>query len=68
MNFKKVISLSPNLPEGYKNAGFLYLLQGDKQAARVYLSKALALAPHFTKVRDALAKLKGQKDNHESTK
>ncbi len=68
VNFKKVIFLSPNLPEGYKNAGFLYLLQGDKQAAIVYLSKALALAPHDTKVIDALAKLKGQKDNHESTK
>lgn len=58
VNFKRVISLSPNLPEGYKNAGFLYLLQGDTQTARDYLSKALTLAPHDTKVREALAKLK----------
>ena len=58
VSFKRVISLSPNLPEGYKNAGFHYLLQGDTQAARDYLSKALTLAPHDTKVREALAKLK----------
>ncbi len=68
VSFKRVISLSPNLPEGYKNAGFLYLLQGDTQAARDYLSKALTLAPHDTKVREALAKLREQKDNRESTK
>lgn len=58
VSFKRVISLSPNLPEGYKNAGFHYLIQGDTQAARDYLSKALTLAPHDTKVREALAKLK----------
>ena len=57
VDFKRVISLSPNLAEGYKNAGFLYLLQGDTQAAGDYLSKALTLAPHDTKVREALAKL-----------
>ena len=58
VSFKRVISLSPNLPEGYKNAGFHYLIQGDTQAAIDYLSKALTLAPHDTKVREALAKLK----------
>ena len=58
VSFKRVISLSPNLPEGYKNAGFHYLIQGDMQAAIDYLSKALTLAPHDTKVREALAKLK----------
>jgi len=57
VDFKRVISLSPNLAEGYKNAGFLYLLQGDTQAAGDYLSKALTLAPHDTKVREVLAKL-----------
>jgi tetratricopeptide (TPR) repeat protein len=58
VNFKRVISLSPNLPEGYKNAGFLYLLQGDTETARHYLSKALTLEPQDTKVRETLAKLK----------
>jgi tetratricopeptide (TPR) repeat protein len=66
-DFKKVISLTPNIAEGYKNAGFLYLLQGDTQMARDYLSKALTLEPHDAKVREALAKLREQKDNHEST-
>ena len=58
VNFKRVISLSPNLPEGYKNAGFLCLLQGDTETARHYLSKALALEPQDIKVREALEKLK----------
>ena len=58
VSFKRVISLSPDLPEGYKNAGFHYLVQGDTQAAIDYLSKALALAPRDRKVRQALAKLK----------
>jgi Tfp pilus assembly protein PilF len=68
VSFKRVISLSPNLSEGYKNAGFLYLLRGDKQAAGDYLSKALTLAPDDTKVREALAGLKEQKQNRESKK
>lgn len=68
VSFKRVISMSPNLPEGYKNAGFLYLLLGNRQAARDYLSKALTLAPHDIKVREALAKLEEEKDHHKSTK
>jgi tetratricopeptide (TPR) repeat protein len=56
-DFKKVISLSPGLAEGYKNAGFLYLLQNDPQEAKGYLEKAQALAPQDPKVNEALGKL-----------
>ena len=57
-SFERVISLSPKLPEGYKNAGFLYLLKGDTEKARHYLYKAFTLEPHDARVREALAKLK----------
>ncbi len=57
-DFNKVMSLSPNLANGYRNAGFLYLLQGDTQKARSYLVRALSLAPHDSRVEEALAKLK----------
>ena len=56
-DFKRVISLSPGLAEGYKNAGFLYLLQNDPQEAKGYLEKARALAPQDPKVNEALSKL-----------
>jgi Flp pilus assembly protein TadD len=57
-DFNKVMSLSPNLANGYKNAGFLYLLQGDSQKARSYLIKALSLDPRDAKVQEVLASLK----------
>jgi Flp pilus assembly protein TadD len=55
-DFKQVVTLSPGVSKGFRNLGFLYLLQGDTQVARDYLSKALRLAPHDTKVKEALAK------------
>jgi tetratricopeptide (TPR) repeat protein len=68
VSFKRVIVLSPNLPEGHKNVGFVYLLLGNTQAARDYLSKALTLAPHDTEVREALARIDDEKENPKSTK
>lgn len=56
-DFKKVIALSPNFAEGYRNAGFLYVLKNDMEKARVYLEKALVLAPQDSKVKDALMNL-----------
>jgi tetratricopeptide (TPR) repeat protein len=58
VDFKKVMSLSPGLPEGYKNAGLLYLLQGNMPMAKSYLNSALALAPDDTSIEKALARLK----------
>ncbi len=57
IDFKKAISLRPENPNGYKNMGFLYLLQGKKAAAEVYLRKALIHAPNDSKVRKALEDL-----------
>jgi Flp pilus assembly protein TadD len=37
-NFKKAISLTPISPEGYRNMGFICLIQGKVEAARRYLS------------------------------
>ncbi|MCF8082726.1 MAG: tetratricopeptide repeat protein [Deltaproteobacteria bacterium] len=53
-DFKKVITLRPNAPNGYHNLGFLYLLQGQTDKAGYYLTKASALAPNNEKVKKAL--------------
>lgn len=67
-DFKKVISLSPGLPKGYRNLGFLHLLKGDNEAARFYLLKALVLGPHDAKVKEALSALESQQEGfHEET-
>ena len=57
-DFEKVMSLSPDLPDGYKNAGFVYLLQGDISRAKSHLHRGLALTPNDTKIRQALTELK----------
>jgi tetratricopeptide (TPR) repeat protein len=56
-DFEQVISVSPNLATGYKNAGFVYLIQNDKSRAKAYLTKAHALSPEDPKVNGALMKL-----------
>ncbi|UCD33564.1 MAG: tetratricopeptide repeat protein, partial [Desulfobacterales bacterium] len=39
-DFKSVLELSPNIIHGYKNLGFLYLIQGNKEKAKTYLEAA----------------------------
>jgi tetratricopeptide (TPR) repeat protein len=53
-DFMQVIRLSPNLGEGYKNIGFLYLLKGEKKNAKPYLLKAQTLLPENKKIEKAL--------------
>lgn len=60
-DFNKVIELSPNLAHGYKNLGFLFLLQGREEMARKYLESAHALDRKDKKVRQALIQLKSVK-------
>lgn len=57
IDFKKAISLRPDSPHGYRNIGFLYLLQGKENAAGAYLREALIHAPHDRKVKKALKDL-----------
>jgi len=56
-DFKHVIRLNPNRPEGYQNLGFAYLTSQDNQAALKYLKKARALDPEDQKVRKAIENL-----------
>jgi tetratricopeptide (TPR) repeat protein len=53
-DFKKLIALDPVSPQGYRNIGFVYLLQKKPDQAAIYLKKALALAPHDKKIQDTL--------------
>ena len=53
-DFLKLISLNPLSSQGYRNIGFVYLLREDREKAEIYLTKALALAPHDQKVKAAL--------------
>lgn len=57
-DFNRVIALCSNSSHGFSNMGFIYLLQGEREKARIYLTKALALAPHDKKVKEALERLK----------
>ena len=57
-DFLKLISLTPFNSQGYRNIGFLYLLQGEKDKATIYLTKALALAPQDKKIKVALERLR----------
>jgi Flp pilus assembly protein TadD len=57
-DFKKVIELSPNRANGYKNLGFLYLLQGKEEMAKTYLERAQYLDRENKKVQKALLQLK----------
>jgi 4-amino-4-deoxy-L-arabinose transferase-like glycosyltransferase len=61
LDFKKVIELSPNLANGYKNLGLLYLLQGKEEMAKKYLESAQDLDPKDEKVRKVLIQLKSIK-------
>ena len=57
-DFKRLISLNPLSSRGYRNIGFIYLLRNETDKARHHLTKALALAPHDKKVREALKGLR----------
>ncbi len=57
-DFMHVIRLSPNMAEGYKNIGFLYLLKKENKPAEAYLRKAQRLSPNDAKVKKALEDLK----------
>jgi Flp pilus assembly protein TadD len=57
-DFEQVISISPNVSAGYKNAGFLFLLQNDRMKAKNYLTRAQEITPDDPKVREALRELK----------
>jgi len=57
-SFKRVIALSPQLPEGYKNLGFVYLLRGDRLNAARLLSRALSLNPNDDRLKQEVFKLK----------
>jgi Flp pilus assembly protein TadD len=56
IDFKKVVGLSPNITHGYKNLGFLYLLQGNKEMAKTYLETASRFSPQNKKIQEALSK------------
>ena len=51
INFRHVISLAPDLSEGYLNLGLLYRLKGDELKADFYLKKALSLNPNNEKIK-----------------
>ena len=51
INFRRVISLAPELSEGYLNLGLLYRLKGDELKADSYLKKALSLNPNNEKIK-----------------
>ncbi|MBW1781114.1 MAG: glycosyltransferase family 39 protein [Deltaproteobacteria bacterium] len=57
-DFKRLIALSPGSAQGYRNIGFVYLLQEDRKKAEIFLTKALSLAPHDKKVESALKKIR----------
>jgi Flp pilus assembly protein TadD len=57
-DFEQVISISPNVSTGYKNAGFLFLLQNERVKAKKYLTRAQEITPDDPKVREALIELK----------
>jgi Flp pilus assembly protein TadD len=54
IDFKKATALSPNIVHGYKNLGFLYLLQGENELAVKYLETASRLSPQNHKIREVL--------------
>jgi len=56
INFRNVIKLAPELPEGYLNLGLLYRLKGDETKADYFLEKALSLNPDNEKIRRYIGK------------
>jgi Flp pilus assembly protein TadD len=61
-DFEQVISISPNVSAGYKNAGFLYMLQDETMKAKAYLKKAQEISPGDPKVAEALSQIERDKD------
>ncbi len=57
-DFFMVIRLSPNHTEGYRNLGFVYLLNNDPGKAIIYMEKARSLNPEDKQVKNALERLK----------
>jgi len=55
-DFRKVISLSPTVSEGYKNMGIVLFLEGEYETARDYLLKAHDLNAHDTHIEFMLSK------------
>ena len=58
MDFERLILLRPLMAQGYRGMGFTCLLQGETDQAKSHLRKALALAPHDKKVKEALKDLR----------
>jgi tetratricopeptide (TPR) repeat protein len=63
-SFKRVMALSPQLPEGYKNLGFVHLLRGDRLNAARLLSKALSLNPNDDRLKEEVFKLKTTRNQY----
>jgi tetratricopeptide (TPR) repeat protein len=61
IDFNKAISLNPEDPGGYKNIGFVYILQEKTDAAEIYLRKALKHDTQNKKIKEALKVLIKQK-------
>ncbi len=61
-SFGKVIVLSPQLAEGYKNLGYVHLLQGDREKAWELLSRALSIDPNDDKLKQEMSKLRMNRD------
>ena len=61
-SFEKVIALSPQMAEGYKNLGYVRLLQGDRADAEKLLSKALSMDPNDDKLKQEISKLRINRD------
>ena len=57
-DFKRVISLTPESSQGYRNMGFVCLVQGKTEKAWRYLHTANTLTPDDKKTRKALNALK----------
>lgn len=65
IDFNKAISLNPEDPRGYKNIGFVYLLQEKTDAAEISLKKALKHDPENKKIKEALTTLMKRKKEAE---
>lgn len=57
-DFSMVIRLSPNHVEGYRNLGFVHLLNNDSGNAIIYIEKALSLNPGDKRLQNTLERLK----------
>ncbi len=53
-----VIRLSPNHVGGYRNLGFVHLLNNDSGNAIIYIEKALSLNPGDKRLQNTLERLK----------